>query len=121
MKKSELNKNNKLIAEFMDSDFAKRLPKIWDGTDTEGIDVSKCAALKIFMYLKDYERMRYDNSWDWLMPVVHKILFGTNSNNANSGKWADLTNNIQFALGNCEITNLFDTIVEFINWYNKNN
>jgi len=64
--------------------------------------------------------LRYCSSWDWLVPVVHKCIFGTNLNSTNSDEWEHLIKNIQSALSNCEITNLFDTVVEFINWYNKN-
>lgn len=62
----------------------------------------------------------YHSSWDWLMPVIHKILFNTDINNKNNVEWEKLIQNIQSSLLNCEITNLYNTVVEFINWYNNN-
>jgi len=57
----------------------------------------------------------YNESFDRLIPVVHKILFKTKLNDEASGKILA----IQRALGNCEIAGLFEEVVEFIEFYNS--
>lgn len=49
--------NNKIIAEFMQHPFVKK----WNE--------SKYPELNTF----PYEKLKYDTSWDWLMPVIEKI------------------------------------------------
>lgn len=59
--------------------------------------------------------LKFHRFWDWLMPVVFKILFKTGF--TKDGE--EYIFAIQNALGNCEITNLWKTVVEFIEWHNK--
>lgn len=61
------------------------------------------------------DSFRFHSSWNWLMPVVFKILFKTGF--TQEGEQYIFA--IQNALGNCEITNLWKTVVEFIEWHNK--
>lgn len=107
MCKNKIKLDNKLVAKFMG--------KLY--TDEQ---ISKFNDEIMIQSNKNFiKRALYHTSWDWLIPVVHKILFNTNLNGTNSDDWENLVKNIQSALSNCEITNLFDTVVEFINWYNK--
>jgi hypothetical protein len=108
MKKDTIREGNKLIADFMNFNFLnKKEYAIQVGCPNDKLEqLPDCNCY-------------YHSSWDWLIPVVHKILFNTNLNGTNSDDWENLVKNIQSALSNCEITNLFDTTVEFINWYNK--
>ncbi len=59
------------------------------------------------------ESMEYHTSWDWLMPVVRKIL--TNEH------YIDLTQreNIMGSLPYGIEDDTYDAVVEFIKWYNE--
>tara|TARA_R110001606_G_scaffold185812_1_gene333249 strand:- start:262 stop:510 length:249 start_codon:yes stop_codon:yes gene_type:complete len=59
----------------------------------------------------DYGELRYHTEWNWMMPVVQKI------KNTPTFEGCD---GIDFVL-NCDLTieNLYDSVVEFINEYNK--
>jgi len=77
-------KDNKLIAEFMD-------------LRSTGLSIYKPS---------EYE---YHKSWDWLMPVIHKIL------QDNDGtEFFNFSANISQALFNNNINNAYKSVVEFI-------
>jgi len=104
MKKEEIIQNNKLIAEF-------------DGRVNTMCHNNTTAS--------PYD---YEKSWDWLMPIIEKIeglgfevLIGRISCNIN--KILDRENPIaSFVCGDIsrKIEIVYDTVIEFINWYNKN-
>ena len=58
--------------------------------------------------------LKYHNSWDWLMPVVQKILHDSYTMEGVS-KMALVQNE----LITCRITTTHKLVVEFIKWYNK--
>ena len=76
-----MNDNNTLIAEFM-------------GIDYVDIDT----------YLETNKELPYHTSWDWLMPVVHKI------------KESDLDFDV-LEIG-LPIEDVYNAVVEFIKGYN---
>jgi hypothetical protein len=97
-----IEESNKLIADFM-------------GLETELIDgyaVYKVGAL--------HTNVKYDSSWDWLMPVYQRII-----NEELYGKDAvgiKRVNKIYERLScgvNIEV--IWKAIVEFIKWYNLQN
>lgn len=104
MKKEEIIQNNKLIAEF-------------DGMINTMCHNNTTAS--------PYD---YEKSWDWLMPIIEKIeglgfevLIGRISCNIN--KILDRNNPISgFCCGDISKKReiVYDTVIEFINWYNKN-
>jgi hypothetical protein len=55
--------------------------------------------------------MKYHSSWDWLMPVVKKILHEINAINTEA--------NIHQSLIKCDLTALHQSVHFFIQWYNK--
>lgn len=68
------------------------------------------------------DKMRYHSSWDWLMPVVKKImnlpimkekgiLFMTQQE--------DLAINIRREVGKVRMQNSWQSVVKFIQWYNE--
>ena len=92
--------NNKLIAEFWGMEL--------------GIDKT--------MYYDDAENLhpptpinelKFHTSWNWLMPVVEKIL-----SKANDDELIERFYEIQDAIPNLEAT--YKAVVEFINEYNQN-
>jgi len=97
-------KDNKLIAEFMGS----KHPTIEDMYRLPHADVY-------------WGELRYDYSWNWLMPVVEKI-------ETISGKLpthvGNIPNDEDWESNNFLSTNIEETykaVVEFINEYNQNN
>jgi len=94
MSKEDVLEGNKLIAEFMEHD-----KEYIEDTKTYG---------------------SYHSSWDWLMPVYIKI--------AKEEKlWGDYEKsiiifNIMYdRLGDAEgIDKVYESVVEFIKWYNQN-
>ena len=80
--------NNKLIAEFM-------------GVDYVDIDT----------YLESNKELQYHASWDWLMPVVEKIMWDNDIED-------NQCTNIAEALCDAKIDRVYDAVVEFIKTYN---
>ena len=107
MKANEIIEGNKLIAEFMGVDvdsytsYAEELRKCYSESDLE-----------------------YHSSWDWLMPVVDKLM---------STKQCDMIihakNLVVISYGGKTfsyyemslIENVWIAVVEFIKWYNSQN
>lgn len=112
MNTTEITNGNKLIAEFM------RLSQI---VETDGICFRDTNA-------KDIHEIKYNSSWDWLMPVVEKI--------------DSMGYNVQISRISCKISKILETekpiislacgdisqkielcftsIISFLEWYNKN-
>lgn len=63
----------------------------------------------------DTELLKYNWSWDWLMPVVHKCLAICHEN-----MWNEWEAGFSDALFTCHINGMYKEAVEFIQWYNKN-
>jgi len=57
------NQNNTTIAEYMGATFYEG---VWR------VDSSKCSVAHILDNCQDDE-LKFDSSWDWLMPVVEKL------------------------------------------------
>ena len=86
---------NKLIAEFMgyrvfNKDTKCYSPKYDDGTIAP---------------------MQFDKSWDWLMPVVNKCY----KTGDDTHQWDDLMD----AMFTCDISIVYEQVVEFIKEYNR--
>jgi hypothetical protein len=91
-------KDNKLIAEFMG---------VPQGEHTHFM--VEPFALESYA---DVDDLKYDISWDWLMPVVKKCkesqIFGTQN----------LIDDIDFTLVNVSLSYTYQAVVEFIKIYN---
>ena len=112
--------NNKLIAEFMGLSKVPCSIGTENGIVTEGYMHPKCGVPMTA------NGLQYD-SWDWLMPVVDKIEnFGFEFFIVEDRvKIAHNTDHsikviIDFTSGRSKIETVYQGIVEFINWYNKN-
>ena len=66
----------------------------------------------------------YHESWDWLMPVVDKCtqvgFRDQEEENEFTAKWDEVFDNFGMFLGN-HIDEVWEAVIEFIEWYNKNN
>lgn len=87
--------NNKLIAEFMDTTYEQK-------KNTHGV-------------------VLYEVSWDWLMPVVNKIIFKTKEPKEGSYRYCDLHEDILLAVPSINIEEVYKVVVKFIKWHNENN
>jgi len=121
--------NNKLIAEFMG----------WtEGIDEGGMFGKPCKAWRntdnldnLLGYCDGYVRIgseKFHSSWDWLMPVVERISKILDSEDSPLDALFEEENEeamdyyVEFnevSLLDLNITDLYNTIVEFIKWYNK--
>jgi hypothetical protein len=102
-----IEESNELIAKFMGNEVAG--PGIPMGIWFEDT--------KDFIQFQD---LKYNSSWDWLMPVVEKI--EQLRHNASPG---DITfdlmkETIDSALSEARIEYAYQSIINFILWYNKN-
>ena len=108
-----MNETNKLIAEFMGLIIR----------DKEGNLPTSNQQHKLFV-AEEWDKLYlvspyspngpdYHKSWDYLMPVVEKIL-----NKADNDELIERFYEIQDVIPNLEAT--YNAVVEFINWYNKN-
>ena len=61
----------------------------------------------------DVDDLKYDASWDWLMPVVEKVFILSEDEEA----WRM---DIESGLTTLNINETYRAVVEFINEYNKN-
>ena len=60
--------------------------------------------------------MKFNLSWDWLMPVVEKCM----ETDMHSEGIENLLNDMTSAFHNVDIEELYKAVVQFINWYNSN-
>lgn len=96
--------DNQIIAEFMGYKVIYK-PKVVNGENFfEYIDENG-------KYTYCHSLLRYNDKWDWLMPVVKKC-FCTGD---NTFEW----DAIMDAMWTCDIKIVHSVLVEFINEYNK--
>jgi hypothetical protein len=92
-----MEKKNKLIAEFM-------------GCTHPFNDLTDATLYNVSHGTFELSDLRYDTSWDWLMPVVAKCTELNNDEFDNQSiAWALLSNSI---------IDVYDQVVEFIKEYN---
>lgn len=111
---SEINDQNRLIAEFMG------LSKC---TDPKHAD-DPCYFASAYGYQKAHE-IPYRSSWDWLMPVVQRILsdtYGSILVNMNGVKdsvapYLNACSPLKSALMKADQDKIYEGVVQFIQWY----
>jgi len=74
----------------------------WTKTSKEGFGEGE---------LIDIHDMHYNISWDWLMPVIFKIIDSTDA-------YAEYRHEVYLAIQK-GIARAFNRVVEFIEWYNE--
>lgn len=122
--------NNKLIAEFMGWDIVEKYTRMFGyggGYVSKG---HEDADLKVSLYkntkgsLFHKRDLKFNISWDWLMPVVEKIEStqpeGYNTLIEGANCWIE-TEPISFeGMGKTKLEATYKAVVEFIKWYNEN-
>ncbi len=114
MNKEEIIEGNKLIAEFMG------IPKCGRCEDCGGYQFSPAV---IFLP----SEMQYSENWDWLMPIVIKII-----SELRTDFYIDRMNYDNFFIGlgtdgiysqnernDSAIEGVFKSVISFIKWHNK--
>ena len=102
--------NNKLIANFMGLVPKLEAPDIYSYKDAPYFSVrgtleDVCESL--------YSYVKYSSSWDWIMPVVYKI-----KEVADHSSYDNLLCDIDKALTDINLKELYLAVVDFINYYN---
>lgn len=112
MENKEILQNNKLIAKF-------QYEKLCENTETDDFLVRDKNTNYIEFYVVD---AKYHSSWDWLMPVIEKIMDICFECSELTG-WEINDPEDFYAIRDCipDITHTYKAVVEFIKWYNKNN
>lgn len=117
MKKNEILEGNKLIAEFNGLSYCTKY--MYEGWYKNSEHNNRIC---------DFDGLKYNTSWDWLMPIVMKIEelgYEVNIKGIKCSVNCVLEENpiISYVLGekSKKIELLFTVIVEFIKWYNENN
>ena len=106
--------NNKLIAEFMGYFAQDRVNDDgWKGWWSSSNQFPNHPSEQIM-----FGGMKFDTSWDWLMPVVKQIQELPNSvDSIERDTWFDY---MQECLPFADIENVYMETVIFIKWYNEN-
>ncbi len=122
MKEEEIVENNKLIAEFMGGII--RESRYIDGLYRE---VIKEVVYWMDDYLQGYDgisvsNLKFNLSWDWLMPVVAKIetMSEYSSYKIETSCFFERDDLINSLYIERTIERTFENVVEFIEWYNEN-
>jgi len=139
--KEEIVENNKLIAEFMGSelettckynDHEDDVPKPHYRYDnfTKKMMQHYCVRMGNIGHFVTPEGMKFNKSWDWLIPVVEKIgnldfhaqviisnnccKISTNRNTTNDPLYFEL-----LKTNENKIEAVYEAVIEFIKWYNE--
>lgn len=118
MTQQEIKKGNELIADFMglESFEDSRYGKLWTNPASDGIHAKTAFDLK------------YQKSWDWLMPVVEKIAkmkfrVKINSNHVDTSVIIQGVEDSESVLNimyySRPIEAVYTAAVQFIKWYNE--
>jgi hypothetical protein len=107
----ETENNNRLIAEFMGIEEAYNP----NGNDwvLKTTTPDKNGDTDILESFKGNE-LQYHTDWNWLMPVVSKIL--TNENFIGYRLRENIIDSLPYGM----IDDTYDAVVEFIKWHNEN-
>jgi hypothetical protein len=109
MTREELLKENKLIAEFMGA-FKEEGQLVNILTVPLGND-------EWYLDIDDEESGQFHTSWDWLIPVIDKIYSSDEYYKYKSDSIGIFEREVFINTKYIEET--FKSVVEFINWYNK--
>ena len=115
-----LEEKNRMIAEFMggkkDAYGSYDLYSVAELTKTfEEVDAEDPHAIHFY----HPAQMRFNSSWEWLIPVISKIV----NMSVKHEDFSKMLNYVEQGLlygGVSDITKPYKRVVEFIEWYNEN-
>jgi len=107
-----IEENNKLIAEFMGFEDESRFVGGRHIMRKKTVWKYGCQQYKEYPYIE----LKYHCSWDWIIPVVEQI-YDTELYEQEINQIGDITH----ALIDLDINGLHNAVVEFIEFYNKQN
>ena len=93
--------DNKLIAEFM------------------GYDIITEAEKDKFPTVLTTKDVKYHSSWDYLMPVVHKIRVPYNNTEITGEKYEDIISVLAEGCVEANQLQVYEAVIEFIKTYNN--
>ena len=102
-----IKENNRLIAEFMGFKLQSNTDERWFG---QWFTISNGT------WANRIEILHFHTSWDWLMPVVDAI-YNTDIDEQATNEIGDITH----ALLDVNINAVHEAVVNFIEFYNKQN
>lgn len=128
---------NRMIAEFMGIKPKLESPDVYTYSDMPFFSVRENTPENVMNAISKY--VKYNSSWDWLIPVIEKIeklgfIIKTTSSPTISGKWyshsielkkSAFESNIieissDYSNNESKLSTYYRFCVEFIEWYNKN-
>lgn len=112
MTPQQILEGNKIIAEFAGyTVFEKRYPRNHGIGAPEAFENYKPVIL---------HKAKFHSSWDWLMPVIEKIVNKQmDESNKNAFEYRKNASEIINSLILLKINYVWQSTIEFINWYNK--
>jgi hypothetical protein len=131
MNKSEIKKNTILISKFMDFDYVKvgyfndDDETEWQRKNEEWMDKNAMYDVgDYFVNIKknkwhEFEKTKYKSSWNWLMPVVKKIINLPDAEKESEGWYAK--GSIETFICIVDIDKVYENVIKYIEWYNSKN
>ena len=115
MKENEIIEGNKLIAEFMGAKYGKDVSFFMHGKDLWLPIHGVCTYTAIDV--GSGKILQYHSSWDWLIPVIDKC--------TDLKEYSEYKELAYLGYGGIQIntkfiTSTWESVVEFIKWYNQN-
>lgn len=119
----DITKSNKIVTEFMGNELEETLKGEMVYAIKWQNNPDKLNDIQTEFYLPD--ELRYNSSWDWLMPVVEKI--EETGYFVMINKWSSVYTGFKYdriettsVEGGSKIVNTYKAVVDFIKWYNSN-
>lgn len=109
MSQEEINTCNEIIANFMG---IKAAGDLWYFSKDE-------TGSKVLQGYHSVIEIRFATSWDWLMPVVKKIINMDNVPSSMDWQGSMFMFPLTACVGRVEIVPAFKLCVQYITWYNK--
>ncbi|MAH47086.1 hypothetical protein CMI37_14760 [Candidatus Pacearchaeota archaeon] len=113
----KIRKEGKLIAEFMEWEYD-------EDNDWYSTPHRVCLDKVDYLYRSDYdnevpaELFEFITSWDWLMPVIRRII---DELNYELPEDSNLIGDIMYGLVDINMNETYKAVIKFIKWYNNDN
>ena len=107
-----ISEKNKLIIEFMGLKPKMEGPDVYTYNDGVFFMCREDSPEKVIEAMSRY--VKYNSSWDWLMPVVSKIT--TNEKYIGLMQRENIMDTIPYGL----MDDVYEYVIQFIEWYKNN-